>query len=380
MRIGIVTGEYPPMQGGVGAYTAILAQHLNDCGHDIHLFSTRQAQSNSLSINNTIEKWGLGSLHTIRQWASSSQLDLINLQFQTAAYGMSPWIHFLPDAVRRIPIVTTFHDLRFPYLFPKAGPLRDWIVMHLAQRSAGVIVTNHEDAALIEHLRQHRLIPIGSNMLSALPENDDPQRWRTIAGAAKDDFLLAYFGLINRSKGLETLLESVAALHNEGIPARLLIIGGVAGSSDSTNTAYIAEFEQRIEQLNLTDCIHRTGFIESDTDVGGFLNASDAVVLPFRDGASFRRGSLMAGIHYGCPIVTTIPSVHVPEFVHSQNMLLVPPGDIASLTTALRQLYTMPEIRQHLRQGAAQLATHFDWKQIARDYLGFFESIIGDGH
>ena len=45
----------------------------------------------------------------------------MNIQYQTAAYGMSPFIHFLPDALRPIPVVTTFHDLRFPYLFPKAG-------------------------------------------------------------------------------------------------------------------------------------------------------------------------------------------------------------------------------------------------------------------
>lgn len=377
MRIGIVTGEYPPMQGGVGAYTRILAYHLSDSGHDIHLFSSVQAQSDTLPIHRTTNKWGPGSLRTIRQWTISNQIDVVNLQYQTAAYNMSPWIHFLPDILRSVPVVTTFHDLRFPYLFPKAGPLRDWIVMRLASHSAGTIVTNHEDVQRVQHLPRHRLIPIGSNILQPLPDDHDSQSWRAKAGASSQDFLLAYFGLINHSKGLEILLQSLRRLLDEGILARLVIVGGVAGSSDPTNAAYIEEFEGFIAQYNLCNYIHRTGFLEYDAEVGAFLNASDAVVLPFDDGASFRRGSLMAAVHYSCPIVSTIPRVHVPEFIHGQNMLLVPPQSADDLTAVLRQLYTTPEIGQHLRKGAAKLAARFGWQQIARDYVDFFETVIG---
>jgi glycosyltransferase involved in cell wall biosynthesis len=363
------------MQGGVGAYTEILAQHLQQRGLDIYLFSTSGTHSDTLPLTNTLSKWNFASLSTIRAWANDHQLDVINLQFQTAAFDMSPSIHFLPDFIRDLPVITTFHDLRFPYLFPKAGPLRDWIVMHLARRSAGVIVTNHEDQARLQHLPHQTLIPIGSNMLSS-PAKDINIRAKI--GAADDDFVLAYFGLINRSKGLETLLESLSRLNQERIPARLVIIGGVAGSSDSTNAAYQMHIEHHINRLNLSDIIYHTDFIEDDAEVGAYLQASDAVVLPFVDGASFRRGSLMAAIHYACPIITTMPRVPVPEFKHGENMLLVPPDDTEALTNTLRQLYISPEIRQYLREGAVQLATHFDWGQIAQDYLHFFENIVGD--
>ncbi len=376
MRVGIVTGEYPPMQGGVGAYTAILAQHLVDCGQEIRLFSTCSARSDSLPLTNNITHWHFATLKTIKDWARQQQLDLINLQFQTAAYQMSPWIHFLPDVIRQPPVITTFHDLRFPYLFPKAGPLRNWIVMHLAHRSAGVILTNHEDAMQVKHLAHTQLIPIGSNILDNLPSSYDKAQWRAQAGAASRDFLLTYFGLINRSKGLDTLLQSLAKLRSKGVPARLLIIGGTSGSSDPTNRAYISEIEHLIHNLGLEAYIQRTGFIEDEAEVGSYLRASDAVVLPFADGASFRRGSLMAAVHYACPIVTTRPRVLIPEFVHGQNMLLVPPSDHEALTATLRQLYQMPERGQSLRESARQLAQHFDWQQIARDYVSFFERVL----
>ena len=42
---------------------------------------------------------------------------------------------------------TTFHDLRPPYLFPKAGPLRDYVTHRLARASDAVIGTNGSDVA-----------------------------------------------------------------------------------------------------------------------------------------------------------------------------------------------------------------------------------------
>ncbi len=376
MRIGIITGEYPPMQGGVGAYSQILAGELARQGHTIHVLSRVETNEDNAAVQlaNTVQSWGAGSLQTVNRWAQDNHLDILNLQFQTAAFGMSPWIHFLPDVVRQMPVVTTFHDLRYPYLFPKAGMLRDWIVNHLAKASAGIIVTNHEDLHRLQALPRTTLIPIGSNILKSLPGDFDARTWRTEAGVESNDFLLAYFGLLNRSKGFETLLQAFARLRQDGVPVRLVIIGGGAGSSDPTNAAFIDEINMLITRLNLAPFIHQTGYLDEES-VGAYLSASDGVVLPFLDGASYRRGSLMAAIHYGCAIVTTMPQVMIPTFKHGDNMLLVPPGDNPALENAIRQLQQSPNLGQHLRQGASELADTFRWDTIARDYTAFFTHI-----
>jgi glycosyltransferase involved in cell wall biosynthesis len=289
---------------------------------------------------------------------------------------MSPTIHFIPDVVRSLPVVTTFHDLRFPYLFPKAGRLRDWTVMHLARASDGVIATNHEDMNRLAHMPCAALIPIGSNILDSLPDGFDPQPVRQQAHATSDDLLIAFFGLVNRSKGLDVLLNALASLGASGVPARLVIIGGGAGSSDPTNTQYRREIEALIVRLDLANYIYTTGFLDEET-VGKFLAASDVVVLPFRDGASYRRGSLMAAIHYGCPIVTTRPMIEIPAFADGENMLLVPPNDPDALAAAIRQLFSSPELRHRLQRGAQHLAARFEWSNIARDTAAFFERVVG---
>ena len=79
----------------------------------------------------------------------------------------SPAINFLPWRLRGIaPAVVTFHDLRVPYLFPKANGLRGWVVRTMARRSAGCIATNAADLTRLQQWTDKPLrhIPIGSNI------------------------------------------------------------------------------------------------------------------------------------------------------------------------------------------------------------------------
>src|SRR5690606_27282623 len=139
-----------------------------------------------------------------------------------------------------VPLVTTFHDLRFPYLFPKAGPLRTAIVRHLAKASAGVIVTNAEDKQVLAHLPHVRLIPIGSN----ITEEADPQVVRSLRDQFDANaFVVGFFGFAHESKGLPELVDAISILRRDGIDARLVRIGGRTGSSDPTIKASAAAID-----------------------------------------------------------------------------------------------------------------------------------------
>lgn len=372
MRIGIVSGEYPPMRGGVGAYSAILAQHWADMGHIVRLFSAPGVDTGRTDIPLTPapDRWRWRSLRAVRNWARQEHLDIVSLQFQTAAFGMSPFIHFLPWALRGVaPLVTTFHDLRYPYLFPKAGPLRNWIVRHLAHSSAGAICTNPEDQQRINQLQQVTMIPIGSN-IRAKSSIQSGEQWRS----SNAEFLIGYFGFINHSKGVLELLHALHILVADQIPARLLLMGERIGSADATNRDFAAQVDERIAALNLAEHVVWTGYLDDDA-LGAALLACDVIALPFLDGASYRRGTLMAAIEFGCAIVTTEPRVPSPGFSHRDTLYLVPPGDAGALADALRTLREDSALRQHLRQQAQDLRQRFSWDHIAADCLSFFQRV-----
>lgn len=385
MRIGFVSGEYPPMQGGVGAYTRVLAQTLIKKGHDVFIFSDAKADEPlpSIHLAKTSKGWGFSTMRTVNQWAHANQLDIVNLQFETAAFQMSPWVHFLPEFLRGVPLVTTFHDLLVPYLFPKAGRLRQWIVRRLARQSNGVIVTNQEDFLQVQHMMHAILVPIGSNIPHKLPDDFQRDDWRGKAGASPDDFLVAYFGFINHSKGVDILMEDVAYIkQTSDIPIKVVLIGGRTGSSDPSNENEAEKIDALIEKHGIGDLITWTGFVD-DEAVSAYLTASDAVALPFRDGASYRRGSLMAAIQHGCAIVTTRPKVSIPLFKDGENMMLVRQEIIDEdvpaylhISHALIKLYRRPDLREKLRNGAQELANEFNWSVIADECLTLYQAVV----
>jgi glycosyltransferase involved in cell wall biosynthesis len=384
MHIGLITGEYPPDQGGVGDFTREIGKALATLGHDVHVITSElQASSgeSQISVHREITSWSWGCWKQIRQIAQRERLDVLNVQFQTAAYEMHPAIHFVPKRRSRPPVAVTFHDLKVPYLFPKAGALRWRAVKTLAQRADGIIVTNRKDESIItpsnKRLPVSRLarIPIGSNITPCLPGAYDRALWRKRWKLGPDDLLLGYFGFLNERKGGEDLIETLATLVARGLPAHLLFIGGRVGTSDPANLVYAKQVERLITERGLEHRVHYTDFVPAE-EVSASLEAVDVCVLPYRDGVSLRHGSLHACLAHGRPVVTTQPSVETPELRDGENMLLAPAEDIDTLADSVARLVNNAELRAQLEKGALALATEFTWDHIAARTAEFFAELI----
>ena len=70
MRIGIIAGEFPPIPGGVGAYTAILARRLMQAGHEVCVLSSHGAHSPDIAVQDRLSNWGPSSMIAARRWAN----------------------------------------------------------------------------------------------------------------------------------------------------------------------------------------------------------------------------------------------------------------------------------------------------------------------
>ncbi len=400
MRVLFVTGEYPAMQGGVGDYTRRLGQALGELGADVHVLTHVDAGGDHLrapaaayepTVYPQLDRRGWELWRHVNQAVTELRPQVVHIQYQSAAYGLHPAVNLLPMRLKlrreRPLILTTFHDLKFPYLFPKAGPLRWQSVLALGRSSDACIVTNPpdwlrlRDAGLGDKLRP---IPIGSNIRCEPPRGYSRQIQRTRWGAHPNEWLLAYFGFLNASKGGESLVQCLAELVRRGAPARLLMVGGKTGSSDPTNVAYLARVEGLIEELGVNDRVQWTGFTASD-EVSANLLAADCAVLPYREGASLRHGSLMAALAHGLPIVSTaLDGVssealeHFPMLLDGENALLVPAGRAdqpQALADAVIRLMTDADLRSVLAARAGLLSRRFEWEAIAQGHLLAYRSV-----
>ena len=392
MRVCFVSGEYPPMQGGVGDCTHELGRALVQLGHQV-VVVTSQVQTFGVletpkvsepTVYPIVSTWNWSSWTHVLHTVYTSQSDVLHIQYQTAAYAMHPAINFLPLRLRlnkqRPRIVVTFHDLRVPYLFPKAGVMRLWVNWLLARCSDAAIATNIEDYLSLRHWSLGHCslysIPIGSNIHPQPPPGYDRSAWRSLLGVVEDEVLLCYFGFLNESKGGETLFRALAELVSRGRKAKLLMIGGQVGESDPTNLVHFERVKALSSELGLINLVLWTGYTPPEQVSANFL-AADICVLPYRDGVSYRRGSFMAALAHGLPIVSTQPRVPIASLVDGENILLIPPDDPLATADAVEKLMSMPALRTRLACGALELAQDFTWDSIAAKTAQLYSELVG---
>ena len=395
LRIGLVTGEYPPMEGGVGAYTQELARALSQLGHQVHIITSIEARSEPKKrrfwdpqepvdlgfayLHPLVNRWWWSATSKIARVAVDNDLDIVNLQYQAAAFSMRvPAINFLPWRLRELTkTIVTFHDLRHPYMFPKAGRLRPAVVSNLARSAEGVIVTNHEDYLKLvsQDQKDKKLaqIPIGSNIKAIIPSKRAVEKVRNQLGLGPADQLLGYFGFVNSSKGADILIEALSKLPPD---IHLLFVGAQTGSSDpKNNETFRSQLMETIDDKGLSGRVHWSGFL-ADKDVSVYMHVVDLMVLPYRDGVSLRRGTLMATLAHGRPLLSTYPTSPLSELVHGQNVWLVAVDQPGALKDAIAMLLADPELRTRLGKGALEVADCFTWDKIAQSTISFYNQIV----
>ena len=391
MKLALLTGEFPPQQGGVGDYTRALAGEFARRASDVCVVTQRVSGPVDSGDGNRPYAVHRVNLHSFRSLAEVDRLtrdcDVVHVQYQAAAYGMTLPVHFVPRYLRwRRParkVYVTFHDLKVPYLFPKAGSLRWQAILFLARSCHGVVVTNEEDlqtlslaistpsAPVCGPRSPVHFIPLGSNIDPGALAASDRLATRAALSVGPGEFLLCYFGFLNASKGGETLVRILANVIRAGYNARLLMLGGEVGASDPTNIAYARKVKALVGELDLSERVIWAGYRPA-AEVTALWRAADIAVLPYADGVSLRRGTLMAALAHALPVVSTTPRQPIELLRNGENILLAAPGDDRALADRVLALAASPELRATLSHGAAQLAEQFSWVRIVDQHLHMY--------
>jgi glycosyltransferase involved in cell wall biosynthesis len=402
----MLTGELPPDHGGVGDYTARLSDALRAMGVPLGVLTgerpgiptRRLLGASQVPVYGTVPGWDARVWPIVRRALSRlGPRPLLHIQYQAGAYELGGSVHLLPSLLRRMlpraRVVTTFHDFLVPYLFPKAGPARLAMNRLLARSSHAAIFTGLGDLEQAGPGVNGRVVPIGSNVDCAPSEEPSREDIRRLLGADDATFLVGYFGFLNPSKGVPTLLEAIGQLATLAPerPVRLAMIGAETGVSNPTDLAQARTVHDAIEHEHLAERIVRTGYL-APPDLSATLLACDAVALPFMDGASARRGTLMAALAHGLPIVSTLPARPSPlagpatvwlgagpgavSARDGEALLLVPPGDATALATALARLRDDATLRSRLAAGARSVADQISWPSLAAETLRIYASTL----
>ena len=168
-------------------------------------------------------------------------------------------------------------------------------------------------------------------------------------------------------KGLDLLLEAWAAVEARSPGATLVVAG--TGSPE-----LLTEVRNQVNRLGLRHVRLEMRFITTE-DLVALYRSAAMVVYPYR--AITTSGALATGIALGKAVVASDLPVFRELLTDGADALLVPPGDIPALASAILRLLEDSTLRQSLEANMrSKNLGEASWDKIALETVTVYEDAI----
>jgi glycosyltransferase involved in cell wall biosynthesis len=388
LKVAVISAAFPPLRGGESDQVLHVANHLAKRGLDVHVLAVQGSEASPhlpFKVYPIMRDWSWSDLPRLMSFLWRCSPQGVFLKYSAWIYNDHPMITFAPTIAKfllpRSRFVTQFGipdgshpEWKSPLVRKvlKAMTLAagkkdvDYHLGTLLRDSDGLIALSEGHAAtLLGHLpaaeKKMMLIPPPPPLHMLTSNNgSNRQRGRKMLGLRDEDFVLAFFGVLYRTKGVETLLEAFQIAAAKRTNLRLVLIGGQANVSDGSE--YFNELCELARRLKIEDRVTAREYEWDSFDGSLYLNAADVCVLPFDHGVTLNRSSFGGAVAHGLPIITTRGDNLESPFIDGKNVLLCRPKDPENLAAAIDSLISNPELRRRLADGAFEMSREwFSW-------------------
>lgn len=327
----MICGSYPPDKCGVGEYTCSIVAEMNkDINNEIYVFTSTSIITKSKITKFGERKWLLKDVLYLYNLIKMLKCDIIHMQFPSKAYRKSFGIIILYIALSiKYKTMITVHEYSDS---PFIGKIRTLALIIFSKRILVVDKRYKDDLIKILPFYKEKIkyIPISS----MIPKNNIEENEIAITSLKKcvvQDFhnkiILGYFGFVNKSKGIESLINLGAKLKKMGIDFKLLFL-----CEFNINDEYHCNLIKIIKDKNLTADIKITGYLDN-IEVANYISICDFMIYPFVNGLSTKNSSFLAAEMQGVPVITTKPKLNSfnKETVNSNVYFIEKFNDVDSI-------------------------------------------------
>jgi len=181
--------------------------------------------------------------------------------------------------------------------------------------------------------------------------------------------VLCYLGTINIQDGLDILLIMLSKLIYKYKLKDVMLL--IIGDGD-----YLRNIKALSEELNLSEYIHFTGFINDRTLLNRYLSSADIFVdaAPFsflNDNSTFIK--IVEYMIFKKPIVTF--ALKETRFTLQNAGILIPPNDMDKMAKTIVELINDDETKMRLSINAERRIKELTWDKVSLPLLEAYESI-----
>jgi len=369
LKIGITC--YPSV-GGSGILASELGAQLAQRGHEVHFISYEQPFRMPVGprvffhpvVVNSYDlfkypDYTLPLSVKLAEVSRAHSLDVLHMHYAVPhATAALLACAMLPPAMRP-KVITTLHGTDTTLLGrdPGYGPA----IRHALEHSAAITtVSEFMRGETVRLLNVSRPIEVIHNFFEPLPAARSRSEVRASLGVAEHEALILHLSNLRPLKRIDLLLQTVARL-DPGAAGKLVILAG-----DS-----FALFTAEVARLGLGA---RVVVRERVTDIENYLQAADLGLFT-SETESFCL-SILELMNFGCPSVAFAVG-GIPEVVDSgETGLLVPFGDVAAMTEAVKSLVSDPKRRSSMGEAAkARARARFSADAIVPRYEALYRRV-----
>lgn len=355
-KIVIMLGPSPSERGGMGSVAKLILSIVSRDFAIRHIttWNGQVSRFRQLSTAIVFIKAFLAFLLKL----SRREGDLVHLHISERGSVIRKSIIALVCMAMGKPFILHTHGCEFHEFYGKLPPGIQRLITALFRRSACLIALSESwRNYYIEtcHLEPERVVVLNNPV--ALPE-----KWQKTEKVGKLKFV--FLGKINKRKGIFDILIALANLEPEYRNQVELVLAGTGAIEEVENLAIELGIEKQIVFLGWVNQEQRDQL----------LAESDVMLLP-----SYNEGLPMAileAMSWGIPIITT-PVGGIPEVIENgKSGLLITPGDIPELTTAMTSLIENPGLRLSLGTGARQRVEPLSLEHYTDALLNLYRRIL----
>jgi D-inositol-3-phosphate glycosyltransferase len=220
-----------------------------------------------------------------------------------------------------------------------------------------------------------RVVPCGFD-----PEEFAPwpkQAARAALGLPRDEALVLQLGRMVPRKGVEDVVRGFARLvHDRGVRARLLVVGGDGPTPDPAVTPEIGRLAAVARAEGVGDRVTFTGSRPREA-LRVYYSAADVfVTTPWYEPFGITPVEAMA---CGTPVVGSAVGGVKSTVVHGETGFLVPPHDPEAIASRLEALLGDEALRRRLGAQAMRRAErHYTWEGVARAVAAHYDEVLAE--
>ena len=370
---------FPPRECGIATFTKDLVDSMdkkfnpalksevlaiNDDGSSIYNYDGKV----SFQLDQTDME---GYISIAKEVNDRKDIKLVNIQHEFGIFGGNAGDHLLPflEKVKK-PVVVTFHSV-----VPNPDEHKKMMVNHIFRKASAVVVMAKESVRILKDdygvndSKKIFFVPHGVPEVMFNPENSGGNV------RLENRIILSTFGLMNRGKGIEYVIESLPQIVKNFPEIIYLVIGETHPQvRKKEGESYRNSLINLVEELGLRDNVRFYNKYLTLAEIIAYLNATDIYISPSLDENQTVSGTLSYALGCGKAIIST-STVYAKEVLAKNRGILVDFRNPETIGNAIFTLLSDKKLKERMEKNAYELGRKMIWPNVAAEYLMLFNNV-----